>query len=130
MSASLDPISYINKESVINVEGNAKALEAVYKLTAKVTDGSRVSTTNSVSIHVYDLAKSLETRLDVLDKSTSKWMMMPYKIFKVGNATIPTNIKEIADSDEEGLYGEIGNTDTYATETITIPAGVDVTLKN
>ena len=55
---------------------------------------------------------------------------MPYKIFTVGNATIPTNLKEIAGSNEEGLYGELGNTDSYATETITIPKGADVTLKN
>lgn len=130
LRAELDPISYINKESVVNVDGEAKGPEALYKLTAKVTDGSRVSTTNSVDIHVYDLTKSLQTRLDALDSTESKWMMMPYKIFTVGNATIPTNLKEIAGSNEEGLYGELGNTDSYATETITIPKGADVTLKN
>ena len=130
LRAAMDPISYINKESLVNIEGNAKAPEAVYKLTAKVTDGSRVSTTNSVDIHVYDLTKSLQARLDALDSKTSKWMMMPYKIFTVGTTTIPTNLKEIAGSNEKGLYGELGNTYTYATETITIPKGADVTLKN
>lgn len=130
LRAELNPISYINKESVVNIEGEAKGPEALYKLTAKVTDGSRVSTTNSVDIHVYDLTKSLQARLDALDSKTSKWMMMPYKIFTVGTTTIPTNLKEIAGSNEEGLYGELGNTDTYATETITIPKGADVTLKN
>lgn len=130
LRAELNPISYINKESVVNIEGEAKGPEALYKLTAKVTDGSRVSTTNSVDIHVYDLTKSLQARLDALDSKTSKWMMMPYKIFTVGATTIPTNLKEIAGSNEEGLYGELGNTDTYATETITIPKGADVTLKN
>lgn len=93
LRAAMDPISYINKESLVNIEGNAKAPEAVYKLIAKVTDGSRVSTTNSVDIHVYDLTKSLQARLDALDSKTSKWMMMPYKIFTVGTTTIPTNLK-------------------------------------
>lgn len=130
LRAELNPISYINKESVVNIEGEAKGPEALYKLTAKVTDGSRVSTTNSVDIHVYDLTKSLQARLDALDSKTSKWMMMPYKIFTVGTTTIPTNLKEIAGSNEEGLYGELGNTDSYATETIIIPKGADATLKN
>ena len=130
LRAELDPVSYINKESVVNIDGNANGPEAVYKLTAKVTDGNRESTTNSVDVYVYDLTKSLQERLGSLDNQTSKWMMMPYKIFKVGNATIPTNLKEISGSNEEGLYGELGNTDSYATETITIPDGADVTLKN
>lgn len=103
-----------------------------YKLMAKVTMDNKVVETNKIDINIYDLDDSLKKRLKELPNSTSYWVMEPYKIWKVEDTVIPTNLRGIYGSTEKkkGLYGEIGSNLTYATETITLPAGSNFKLEN
>ncbi len=56
----------------------------------------------------------------------------PYTIAETGNATVPTTLADIYGSHESGTYGTIGKGENgnFGTETLTIPAGADVTLHN
>lgn len=113
----------------INVSG-APTKAGKYYLRATIKNGSREATTEPVEIRVYEPNVSFEDRLKELDSNLVYWEMEPYIIPKTGNAVIPNNIKKIYGSHESGLYGVIGNINTFATETITVPDGTDLTLVN
>ena len=107
------------------------AAAGTYQVTATVTDGARSATSNSVDLRIYENNKNLSERLADLPAGTESWDMEPYEIANTGNAVIPTTLKHIWGSHESGVYGQIGSgKKDYASETLTIPAGADVTISN
>lgn len=101
-----------------------------YELVAHVTQGEREAYSEPSIFRIYDANVTLENRFKLLPEETSKWDMEPYVISKVGHAVVPLTLSEIYGSHVSGIYGTIGNADTYATETIVIPEGADVKIYN
>ena len=95
-----------------------------YHITATVTSGARNQQSSSVEMRIYADDQTLQQRMDALSEGTSSWDMEPYEISETGNAVVPVGLHDIYGSHESGVYGIIG------TETLTIPAGADVTLHN
>lgn len=107
------------------------AIPGKYSVVATVTYDGVEYTSNAKEFNVFDLNVSFADRLKALSSDVTDWMMAPWKMMNTkGGATIPVNLKTISGSNESGLYGEIGNTDSVATDDIIIPTGADVTFKN
>ena len=81
---------------------------------------------------IYADDQTLQQRMDALAEGTSSWDMEPYEISETGNAVVPVGLHDIYGSHESGVYGIIGKGENgnFGTETLTIPAGADVTLHN
>ncbi len=101
-----------------------------YEVRAKVKQGARVAVTNAAKFSIYDPEVTLQKRLEDLPLGTEDWDMEPYEIPNLGEPVIPDTLKNIYGSKEEGVYGIIGDNESYATETLLIPSGVDLTLHN
>ena len=56
--------------------------------------------------------------------------MEPYEIWQSDHAIVPTWLTHIYGSYESGLYGQIGNNQSLATDTLIIPKDSHVTLEN
>lgn len=111
--------------------GGAPDTPGTYYVSATVTDGVRSATTNAVPFRIYSGLETLAERFSQLDTETADWDMEPYEIPNTGNATVPTHLKNIYGSHESGVYGQIGSgAKAYDSETLTIPAGADVTIHN
>ncbi len=111
------------------------AKSGTYQITATVSEGARKVSSNAVEMRIYDNDKNLAQR--IADQATGKdsWDMEPYDIAHTGNAVIPTSLRHIYGSHESGVYGTIGMFDKtdpklFASETLTVPAGADVTISN
>jgi hypothetical protein len=102
-----------------------------YQVVATVTDGARTVSSNGVDLRIYSNDKTLAERFAALDSGLTSWDMEPYEIANTGNASVPRGLKNIYGSHESGVYGQIGLGDKdFDSETLTIPAGVDVTISN
>ncbi|MGF0039370.1 hypothetical protein ACQRBF_01200 [Peptoniphilaceae bacterium SGI.131] len=102
-----------------------------YSVSAFVSQGGREAESNAVSFNVFDLNVSFKERLAELKPDLQYWMMAPWKMQNTsGGATIPNHLKKIYGSNESGLYGQIGNNKSTATDVIVIPAGADLTFVN
>lgn len=102
-----------------------------YSVSALVSQGGREAESNAVSFNVFDLNVSFKERLAELKSDLQYWMMAPWKMLNTkGGATIPNHLKKIYGSNESGLYGEIGNNKSTATDVIVIPEGADLTFVN
>lgn len=103
-----------------------------YHITATVTSGARNQQSSSVEMRIYADDQTLQQRMDALSEGTSSWDMEPYEISETGNAVVPVGLHDIYGSHESGVYGIIGKGENgnFGTETLTIPAGADVTLHN
>lgn len=103
-----------------------------YHITATVTSGARNQQSSSVEMRIYADDQTLQQRMDALSEGTSSWDMEPYEISETGNAVVPVALHDIYGSHESGVYGIIGKGENgnFGTETLTIPAGADVTLHN
>lgn len=108
------------------------AKSGTYQVVATVTSGARTEQSNAVEMRIYDNDKTLAERIADLPEGTTSWDMEPYTIAETGNATVPTTLADIYGSHESGTYGTIGKGENgnFGTETLTIPAGADVTLHN
>lgn len=108
------------------------AKSGTYQVVATVTSGARTKQSNAVEMRIYDNDKTLAERIADLPEGTASWDMEPYTISETGNATVPTTLTDIYGSHESGTYGTIGKGENgnFGTETLTIPAGADVTLHN
>lgn len=108
------------------------AKSGTYQVVATVTSGARTEQSNAVEMRIYDNDKTLAERIADLPEGTTSWDMEPYTIAETGNATVPTTLTDIYGSHESGTYGTIGKGENgnFGTETLTIPAGADVTLHN
>ena len=108
------------------------AKSGTYQVVATVTSGARTEQSNTVEMRIYDNDKTLAERIADLPEGTTSWDMEPYTIAETGNATVPTTLADIYGSHESGTYGTIGKGENgnFGTETLTIPAGADVTLHN
>ena len=108
------------------------AKPGTYGVTATVTSGARTQTSEPVQMRIYANDKNLQQHIDDLPAGTASWDMEPYTIAETGNAVIPATLADIYGSHESGVYGTIGKGENgnFATETLTIPAGADVTLHN
>lgn len=108
------------------------AKSGTYQVVATVTSGTRTEQSNAVEMRIYDNDKTLAERIADLPEGTASWDMEPYTISETGNATVPTTLTDIYGSHESGTYGTIGKGENgnFGTETLTIPAGADVTLHN
>lgn len=117
-------------KATITLSGTAGAA-GTYQVGAVATLGSYTFVTNTAELRIYSGAETLKSQLTALTEGTSDWGMEPYEIDRSDNAVIPTWLHHIYGSHESGLYGQIGNaSDAFASDTITIPAGADVTLEN
>ena len=95
------------------------------------TLGDYTFDTNTVELRIYSGNETLASQIAALSGNPSSWDMEPYEIDRSDNATIPAWLHHIYGSHTSGLYGQIGNaTDAAASDTLTIPAGADVTLEN
>ena len=103
-----------------------------YHITATVTSGARSQQSSPVEMRIYADDQTLQQRMDALSEGTSSWDMEPYEISETGNAVVPVGLHDIYGSHESGVYGIIGKGENgnFGTETLTIPAGADVTLHN
>ncbi|QWT17774.1 hypothetical protein KPC83_01020 [Collinsella sp. zg1085] len=102
-----------------------------YQVTAVVSDGVRSARSNPIPLRIYSGKESLAERFAQLDSAHKDWDMEPYSIPTTGNAVVPTHLANIYGSHESGVYGQIGSGErAYASETLTIPAGANVTLHN
>ena len=117
-------------KATVTLSGTAGAAGS-YQVGAVVTLGDYSFATNTVELRIYSGQETLASQLAGLAENTSDWDMEPYEIDRSDNAVIPTWLHHIYGSHESGLYGQIGNaTDAFASDTIAIPAGADVTLEN
>lgn len=103
-----------------------------YYITATVTSGARTQQSSPVEMRIYSDDQTLQQRMDALAEGTSSWDMEPYEISETGNAVVPVGLHDIYGSHESGVYGIIGKGENgnFGTETLTIPAGADVTIHN
>ena len=117
-------------KATVTLSGTA-GTAGTYQVGAVATLGSYTFATNTAELRIYSGAETLASQIAGLTESTGEWDMEPYEIDRSDNAVIPTWLHHIYGSHESGLYGQIGNaTDVFASDTITIPAGADVTLEN
>ena len=117
-------------KATVTLSGTA-GTAGTYQVGAVATLGDYTFVTNTAELRIYSGAETLASQIAGLATGTGEWDMEPYEIDHSGNAVIPTWLHHIYGSHESGLYGQIGNaTDAFASDTITIPAGADVTLEN
>ena len=123
----VSPVAY----DTVYVTGTPQA-PGTYHITATVTSGARSQQSSPVEMRIYADDQTLQQRMDALSEGTSSWDMEPYEISKTGNAVVPVGLHDIYGSHESGVYGIIGKGENgnFGTETLTIPAGADVTLHN
>lgn len=123
----VSPVAY----DTVYVTGTPQTPGA-YHITATVTSGARNQQSSSVEMRIYADDQTLQQRMDALSEGTSSWDMEPYEISETGNAVVPVGLHDIYGSHESGVYGIIGKGENgnFGTETLTIPAGADVTLHN
>ena len=123
----VSPVAY----DTVYVTGTPQT-PGTYHITATVTSGARNQQSSSVEMRIYADDQTLQQRMDVLSEGTSSWDMEPYEISETGNAVVPVSLHDIYGSHESGVYGIIGKGENgnFGTETLTIPAGADVTLHN
>lgn len=117
-------------KATVTLSGTAGAA-GTYQVGAAVTLGDYAFNTNTVELRIYSGNETLASQIAALSGNPDSWDMEPYEIDRSDNATIPTWLHHIYGSHTSGLYGQIGNaTDAAASDTLTIPAGADVTLEN
>lgn len=117
-------------KATVTLSGTA-GTAGTYQVGAVATLGSYTFATNTAELRIYSGAETLASQIAGLTEGTGEWDMEPYEIDRSDNAVIPTWLHRIYGSHESGLYGQIGNaTDDFASDTITIPAGADVTFDN
>lgn len=123
----VSPVAY----DTVYVTGTPQT-PGTYYITATVTSGARSQQSSPVEMRIYADDQTLQQRMDALSEGTSSWDMEPYKISETGNAVVPVGLHDIYGSHESGVYGIIGKGENgnFGTETLTIPAGADVTLHN
>ena len=123
----VSPVAY----DTVYVTGTPQT-PGTYHITATVTSGARSQQSSSVEMRIYADDQTLQQRMDALSEGTSSWDMEPYEISETGNAVVPVGLHDIYGSHESGVYGIIGKGENgnFGTETLTIPAGADVTLHN
>lgn len=123
----VSPVAY----DTVYVTGTPQT-PGTYHITATVTSGARNQQSSSVEMRIYADDQTLQQRMDALSEGTSSWDMEPYEISETGNAVVPVGLHDIYGSHESGVYGIIGKGENgnFGTETLTIPAGADVTLHN
>lgn len=123
----VSPVAY----DTVYVTGTPQT-PGTYHITATVTSGARSQQSSSVEMRIYADDQTLQQRMDALSEGTSSWDMEPYEISGTGNAVVPVGLHDIYGSHESGVYGIIGKGENgnFGTETLTIPAGADVTLHN
>lgn len=123
----VSPVAY----DTVYVTGTPQT-PGTYHITATVTSGARNQQSSSVEMRIYADDQTLQQRMDALSEGTSSWDMEPYEISGTGNAVVPVGLHDIYGSHESGVYGIIGKGENgnFGTETLTIPAGADVTLHN
>ena len=123
----VSPVAY----DTVYVTGTPQT-PGTYQITATVTSGARSQQSSSVEMRIYADDQTLQQRMDALSEGTSSWDMEPYEISETGNAVVPVGLHDIYGSHESGVYGIIGKGENgnFGTETLTIPAGADVTLHN
>lgn len=123
----VSPVAY----DTVYVTGTPQT-PGTYYITATVTSGARSQQSSSVEMRIYADDQTLQQRMDALAEGTSSWDMEPYEISETGNAVVPVGLHDIYGSHESGVYGIIGKGENgnFGTETLTIPAGADVTLHN
>lgn len=123
----VSPVAY----DTVYVTGTPQT-PGTYYITATVTSGARNQQSGSVEMRIYADDQTLQQRMDALAEGTSSWDMEPYEISETGNAVVPVGLHDIYGSHESGVYGIIGKGENgnFGTETLTIPAGADVTLHN
>lgn len=102
-----------------------------YDVGAIVNFKGQTLKTNTVQLRIYSANETLKSQLSTLNGNISEWDMEPYEIDRSDNAVIPKTLRHIFGSHQSGLYGQIGNaTEEFASDTLTVPAGTDVTLEN
>lgn len=123
----VSPVAY----DTVYVTGTPQT-PGTYHITATVTSGARSQQSSPVEMRIYADDQTLQQRMDALSEGTSSWDMEPYEISETGNAVVPVGLHDIYGSHESGVYGIIGKGENgnFGTETLTIPAGEDVTLHN
>ena len=123
----VSPVAY----DTVYVTGTPQ-IPGTYCITATVTSGARTQQSSPVEMRIYADDQTLQQRMDALAEGTSSWDMEPYEISETGNAVVPVGLHDIYGSHESGVYGIIGKGENgnFGTETLTIPAGADVTLHN
>lgn len=123
----VSPVAY----DTVYVTGTPQT-PGTYCITATVTSGARTQQSSPVEMRIYADDQTLQQRMDALAEGTSSWDMEPYEISETGNAVVPVGLHDIYGSHESGVYGIIGKGENgnFGTETLTIPAGADVTLHN
>lgn len=123
----VSPVAY----DTVYVTGTPQT-PGTYCITATVTSGARTQQSSPVEMSIYADDQTLQQRMDALAEGTSSWDMEPYEISETGNAVVPVGLHDIYGSHESGVYGIIGKGENgnFGTETLTIPAGADVTLHN
>lgn len=123
----VSPVAY----DTVYVTGTPQT-PGTYCITATVTSGARTQQSSPVEMRIYADNQTLQQRMDALAEGTSSWDMEPYEISETGNAVVPVGLHDIYGSHESGVYGIIGKGENgnFGTETLTIPAGADVTLHN
>lgn len=123
----VSPVAY----DTVYVTGTPQT-PGTYHITATVTSGARSRQSSPVEMRIYADDQTLQQRMDALSEGTSSWDMEPYEISETGNAVVPVGLHDIYGSHESGVYGIIGKGENgnFGTETLTIPAGADVTLHN
>ena len=117
-------------KATVTLSGTA-GTAGTYQVGAVATLGSYTFATNTAELRIYSGAETLASQIAGLATGTGEWDMEPYEVDRSDNAVIPMWLHHIYGSHESGLYGQIGNaTDAFASDTITIPAGADVTFEN
>lgn len=117
-------------KATVTLSGTAGAA-GTYQVGATATLGDYTFDTNTVELRIYSGNETFASQIAALSGNPDSWDMEPYEIDRSDNATIPTWLHHIYGSHTSGLYGQIGNaTDAAASDTLTIPAGADVTLEN
>lgn len=101
-----------------------------YLVSATLKDKGQTVTSNDVELRIYNGDETLKQQFATVPDGAVSWDMEPYEIWTSDNAVVPKTLKNVYGSHESGLYGQIGNNKSVGTDTVTIPAGCDVTFEN
>gem|GEM_PF-4430821 len=117
--------------SSVMVEGSHPKQPGVYHVYVELSVGNEIIKSNEVDVKVLQADKSFEVLLRGVNASgKNQWQAEPYFIQKCGNAIAPQRKLDIRGSNTSGVYACIGSDSSLGGETITVPAGGELTLTN
>ena len=120
-------VSYLFDQLVVS---GKPVKSGTYQISVTLEDKGQIVSSNAIELRIYEGNETLKQQFALIDHQQTTWDMEPYEIWQSDHAIVPTWLTHIYGSHESGLYGQIGNNQSLATDTLIIPKDSHVTLEN